>query len=823
MNFIHSVRVKLIGVFLIPVAFIIFLGLISYNKSSKSIIGNYENSSLSTMQMMANYFQLGFESVESKTNQFLTNESIKKYYSGAYEDDSVKELEQFKLIQNLLASNSMNDSVVQDIYIFANYGTGASTRGTLPEKLYQTFKDSEEGKAFMESKSRYMWSGYHHYFDQAAGIGSKDYGLVLTYYLYNTNNKKIGLIVIDIKNAFLTKAMEDTQFGEGSILGFVTKDGKEILMGDYPEGFTFTGTDFYSKYLPESKDLKSKEVKPAEKGQEVSAGSDYVIHEGQEYLYLYVPMEDQEAMICALIPKARITEQANEVLTLTISIVIAACVIAILVGSLFAGNITKTINKTNRVLYQTAKGDLTVSANLNRKDEFNQLANGINHMISGMKELIQRMAFVSNTVSANAGEVGSNSALLLKATEEITKTVEEIEEGAELQASDAQECLDQMSSLSRQIGIVSEKATNIGEIAKVTSQIVKDGTIIIDDLSEKAKNTADVTQVVVEDIGKLEKKSKAVNEIIRTINYIAKQTNLLSLNATIEAARAGEYGSGFAVVADEIRQLSDQSQRAASQISDIIKEILEQTKETVNTARRAEEIVASQEVALNSTVDVFANINHHVEELNENLTQILQGIHEIERAKDDSLRAVSSITTTTQQTAAATGELGATAIEQMNSVEALNKAAMKLNDAVANLEEAIGVFVTESKEDVSEAVASEDEVREIEVKENAVKEDIVIEDTVIDDVSDDIIRENPVKEDAARAAELSDIYVKENAVREAAVYDEAVREEAIREVAASKDELREIAIIEDEISEDEISEDEVREDTLRNEEIKEDV
>lgn len=726
MKFLHSVRAKLIGVFLIPVAFIIFLGLISYNKSSKSIIGSYENSSLTTMHMMANYFQLGFETVESKTNQFLTNESIKKYYSGTFEDDSINELEQFKIIQNLLASNSMNDSVVQDIYIFANYGTGASTKGTLSANLYQTFQDSEEGKAFMESKSRYMWSGYHHYFDKAMDIESKDYGLVLTYYLYNTNNKKIGLIVIDIKNEFLTKAMEDTQFGEGSILGFVTKDGKEILMGDYSEGFSFVDTDFYHQYLPDSDDMESKVVSPAEKGQEMPGGSDYVIHDGQEYLYLYVPMDEQEVMICALIPKARITEQANAVLKLTFSIVIAACVIAILVGTLFASNITKTIKKTNHVLYQTAKGDLTVSANLKRKDEFDQLANGINHMISGMKELIQRMAQVSNIVSANASDVGDNSILLLKATEEITKAVEEIEEGAELQASDAQECLDQMSSLSRQIGIVSEKATNIGEIAKDTSKIAKDGTVIIDDLSEKAKNTADVTQVVVEDIVKLEKKSQAVNEIIRTINYIAKQTNLLSLNATIEAARAGEYGSGFAVVADEIRQLSDQSQVAASQISEIIKEIIEQTKETVNTARRAEEIVASQERALNSTVDVFTNINKYVEDLNVNLDQILQGIHEIERAKEDSLRAVTSITTTTQQTAAATGELGATAIDQMNSVEALNKAAKKLNDAVANLEEAIGVFVTEANEDVSVVEVNED-LSEDEVIKVAKQEDVTAE------------------------------------------------------------------------------------------------
>ncbi|NLP34678.1 MAG: methyl-accepting chemotaxis protein [Clostridiales bacterium] len=694
MSFLHSVRVKLIGLFLIPVAFIIFLGLISYNKSSKSIISSYEDSSLTTMQMMANYFQLGFESVESKTSQFLTNESIKKYYSGIYEEDPISELEQFKLIQNLLASNSMNDSVVHDIYIFANYGTGVSSKGTLPANLYQTFQDSEEGKAFMESKSRYMWSGYHHYFDDVVGIEAKDYGLALTYYLYNTNNKKIGLIVIDIKNEFLTKAMEDTKFGEGSILGFVTKDRKEILIGDYPEGFTFAETEFYTRYLPDSDDTDIKIVKELGE-QEKIGGSDYVSHEGKEYLYLYVPIEEQEVMACALIPKERITQQADEMLMLTFSIVAIACIIAILVGSFFAGNITKTINTTNRVLYQTAKGDLTVGARLNRKDEFHQLANGINHMIAGMKELILRATQVSNTVSTNASDVSNNSSLLLKATEEITKTVEEIEEGSEQQASDAEECLNQMSGLSRQIGIVSEKATNIGEIAEVTSKIVKDGTIIVDDLSGKAKNTVDVTQVVVEDIEKLEKKSQAVNDIIKTMNYIAKQTNLLSLNATIEAARAGEYGYGFAVVADEIRQLSDQSQRAASQISTIIKEMIEQTKETVNTAKRAEDIVASQEVTLINTVDVFSNIEKHVEDLTMNLNQILEGINEIERAKEDTLKAVTSITSTTQQTAAATGELGATAINQMNSVEALNHAANKLNEAVGDLEETIGVFVTE--------------------------------------------------------------------------------------------------------------------------------
>lgn len=692
---LKSVRTKMIGVFLIPVIFIIILGVVSYNKSSKNLIGNYENSSFTTLKMMENYYTLGFESVSGKINQFITNESIKKYYSGTYEGDTSTELEQFKVVQNILASSAMNDSVVKDIYVFANYGSGASTRGSVPSGLFDKFKESEEGKAFIESKNRFMWSGYHHYFDEVVSIEERDYGFALTYYLYSTSNKKIGLIVIDIQNEFLTKAMENANFGEGSMIGFITKDGREILTGDYPEGFNFASTQFYQDYLPIEDDSDIKIKKAGENEEQSKGGIEYVTYEGKPYLYLYTPLEDQDVMVCALIPEGMITKQANEVLVITVSIVIGACLLAIIIGSFFAAGIGKTINKTNQVLHKTAKGDLTVSADLKRTDEFSQLAIGINNMIAGMKDIIRRTTEVSKTVTGNAGEVSDNSTILLQATEEITRAVEEIEQGANLQATDAQECLTQMSHLSNQIGVMSEKAVNIGEITNMTQTIVKEGTVIIDDLSEKANDTVNITQVVIDDIQKLEAKSLAVNAIIGTINEIAEQTNLLSLNASIEAARAGEAGRGFAVVADEIRKLAVQSRNSANKIGDIIEEIVDQTQETVKTTKKAENIVASQEVSLRNTVDVFFSINSHVEKLSSNLKQILDGIEDIEHTKVDTMKAVGSITSTTQQTAAATGELGATATNQMNSVEALNQAATRLNEAVQNLEETMGIFIIE--------------------------------------------------------------------------------------------------------------------------------
>lgn len=686
--FIKSVRIKLIGVILIPVIFIILLGWVSYKKSSSNNIRNYEKSSLTTLMMMSNYFELGFETVAGKASLFLSNDSVKKYYSGTYSEDSVKEIEQYKVVENLLSSNSMNDSIIKNIYLFANYGTGMSAGGTLPDDLYQAFGSSDEGKAFIESKSKYMWSGYHKYLDDKLSKNNKvdndnKYALALTYYLYNVSNKKIGLVVFDIREDFLTKAMENTNFLEGSIIGFVTKDGKEILTGDFEEGFSYTNTDFYQEHLSEENLKKQTEGEFS-----------YVNYNNKTYLYIYTTLKEQEITVCALIPKERITEQSREVLWITISIVIVACLTAIIIGSIFASGIASTIKKTNRILHKAEKGDLKESVQINRKDEFMRLGEGINHMMKGMKDLILQTTQVSRIVSGNANEVEKNAALLLAATKEINNAVEEIEDGTGLQVHDAMECLNQMSTLSNHISRVSESAEKIEEIAEITKSIAKDGTVIIEELKEKAKDTASITNVVISDIEKLEQTSLAVSAIINSINYISEQTNLLSLNATIEAARAGEYGKGFAVVANEIRNLALGTRSAANQVGAIIDEMGSQTKQTVTTAIKAADIVTSWEETLISTVDVFFNINKYVEMLSTNLYHITEELEEIQQAKEDTLKAVASISATTEQTAAATGELGATVIGQMNSVEALNTAALRLGETVKNLEETVSVFMT---------------------------------------------------------------------------------------------------------------------------------
>jgi methyl-accepting chemotaxis protein len=270
--------------------------------------------------------------------------------------------------------------------------------------------------------------------------------------------------------------------------------------------------------------------------------------------------------------------------------------------------------------------------------------------------------------------------------------VSDINAGIAQQAEDTQSCLYQMEHLVVQINSVTDNTRNIEMMAGSTKEVVGRGIVIVDELGAKVKDTSDITSNIIEEIEYLERESMNIGSIVATINSISEQTNLLSLNASIEAARAGIAGRGFSVVADEIRKLADQSTKAAGQIGKIIHQIQLSTKKTVGTARRAEEIVHSQEAALGDTIEVFADINRHVENLTSKLDIISDEVKKIEEAKTNTLGAIESISATAQETSAATNTLDMTASEQLKAVERLNDTAGKLLQYVQILEDAVGAF-----------------------------------------------------------------------------------------------------------------------------------
>ena len=103
-------------------------------------------------------------------------------------------------------------------------------------------------------------------------------------------------------------------------------------------------------------------------------------------------------------------------------------------------------------------------------------------------------------------------------------------------------------------------------------------------------------------MGKTEKSSQEINQIINVIDEIAFQTNFLTLNAGVETARAGEAGCGFAVLASEVRSLTQRSGDAAKEIKDPISPSTSQVGDGV-------QLVAETGVAIEKTVNKIIKIN----------------------------------------------------------------------------------------------------------------------------------------------------------------------------------------------------------------------
>ena len=401
---------------------------------------------------------------------------------------------------------------------------------------------------------------------------------------------------------------------------------------------------------------------------------------------------DDGFTVCALIPQSEILSQAQKIGVVTVTVVVIAFIIALVIGGYLAANISSTIKKIMAKLELAASGDLTATINIKNKDEFGTLAVSTNSMIENVKQLIEKTKHVSTQVDVSVETVSDSAKQLLAETKEITSAIEAIEQGVVQQAEDSEDCLRQMDDLSDKINIVSENSDKIAKIADETTEIVESGITSINELKENTGSTVVITHQVIEEILNLKESSKSIGNIVAAINEIAEQTNLLSLNASIEAARAGEAGRGFAVVASEIRKLAEQSVDSANEIQKIIADINNKTNDTVNIARKAEDVVEVQGKSLENASQVFGQIQNKFEELLSNLNNITGGIERIADAKAQTIDAIQSISAVSQETAAASEEVTETANRQLGAVEGLNTAAQDLLSNSQHLSEAIDLF-----------------------------------------------------------------------------------------------------------------------------------
>ena len=667
-----SIAVKLILSFMIPVTFVIAIGVASYQKASGSIINNYKASSLQAIKMTSEYMNFSFGVVESKGIQYITDSNIKKYFSGV---NSITNAAKYKSeIKDKLLAEQVSDDLIENIHILSDKVAPLSTASKTEENMYSSFLATEGGSKLSEKSDAKYWIGSNEYLDNAMDLDPQKYAI-----RYVCGASVSGTCVIfDVSTSALAEILANLDFGEGSIVEFISEDGRELLKsGEDISDLFLNKEEFYQQAIhSESSDISNK-----------------VTFQGKDYLFISSKIGATGAVVCALIPEENILEQVSDIKRLAIFLVVIACVIAVIIGAGVASGIQRVIRYIITELEKVSRGNLAIELKVRNKDEFGVLAKGINDTISNMRVLLERVKSQSSSVMKSSDQVTASSEVISNATRGISDSMNEIQSGITQQAQDAESCLGQMDILSGKIQTVSGKTEEIVGIASDTKDSVISGIDSMVALKAKARETSQITEQVIHNIETLDSKSKSIGKIVETINQIAVQTNLLSLNASIEAARAGEAGKGFTVVAEEIRKLADQSVSAVKEIEALIKEIQLQTKNTVVIANEADSIVAEQESAVKNTELSLKSLNQNVEKLITNVDMITDSIINIDAARAGTLAAIENISAVSQQTAAATISVNETTQEQMKAVLSLNELSKELDENAQALEGVVLQFI----------------------------------------------------------------------------------------------------------------------------------
>ncbi|TAH66217.1 MAG: methyl-accepting chemotaxis protein [Anaerolineaceae bacterium] len=671
----RGIGVKFVISFMLPVCFVIIIGVISYQKASNSILNNFNQSTLQSINMTGEYMRFGFDSIQDTALQYVMDTNLEKYFLGLFDNDPIQKSTVFTNLRTSLITKQASDTFIENIHIFtAKKDDVLSTSGKTAGGLYQQFIESDTGARLKEDSRMGYWVGRDESFDNTLKLLSEDYCFRYIKGFSSSNST----VIIDVSTTTIGDILNNLSLGRGSIIGFVTGDGREIIKSDRADlpDQVFTNEDFYKESFQS----------------ETEEGSENVAFQGENYIYFYSKVGDTGVMICSLIPVDILVQQVSDIKNLTIVLVVLACIVAIVVGLRMSLGMQGVIRYISSELKKMSQGDLTVKVKVKRKDEFLVLSDTINETIDNMRNLIDKIHKESESVTRSSIMVNESSEEFAKASRNITDAVEEIQVGINQQAQDSESCLLQMDNLSEKIEIVSGKTNEISSIAQDTKQSIGQGMNSMDKLNLKAESTSNITFSIIDKINTLNEKSSTIGKITKTINDIADETNLLSLNASIEAARAGIAGSGFAVVAQEIKKLADQSIVAVRDIGSIIRDMQEQMEEAVLTAREANTIVKEQEGALDDAVESYKDINHHVERLINNVDMILESMNHIDSARSVTLEAIENISAVSQQTAAASISVSETTDYQMNSISTLHQLSKELEENANALSNAVAQF-----------------------------------------------------------------------------------------------------------------------------------
>lgn len=371
----------------------------------------------------------------------------------------------------------------------------------------------------------------------------------------------------------------------------------------------------------------------------------------------------QEAENQKLTPEARMVAGGfqNLMLILTLISLIVSVVIGVLIERSFRKSLGGEPFVAQSAIKQMAQGDLT---NVASNNYHGSILDSLSDMNQKITSIVKNIIGASNSLAGKIEDVSQGSSQVL--------------ESATHQARLTQETAQKLDELRHSIDQVSSIATHTEDNSEMTVEFALQGRQVVNEAALEMEKISATVNTTVEQIERLEDRTKQIGSIVNVISEISDQTNLLALNAAIEAARAGESGRGFAVVADEVRSLAQRTGDATSQIATMINEVQTETAASVAAMNTTQPQVENGKAQTQSASELLQNIEQQANDS-------LKKVKEVALATSSQVTVVGDISN-------AMGDISQMSSESIEHMQSNDNATNALNELASQLKQEVAYF-----------------------------------------------------------------------------------------------------------------------------------
>ncbi len=344
--------------------------------------------------------------------------------------------------------------------------------------------------------------------------------------------------------------------------------------------------------------------------------------------------------------------------------ILIGVIISLIAGFFLMRSIDEPLVRIQKALDIMMNGDLTQKLDYDAQNEFGVLIDGFNRMAGYLEELIAQIQRAGIQVTSSITEIAASSRQQEATANEHAATASEIAASTNQIAATSANLMTTMK--------------RVNSLTKNAAFAAEDGHAGLEHIDQTMVRMEEATGAIVDKLSVLSEKAGDIAGVVKTINKLADQTNLLSLNAAIEAEKAGEYGSGFSVVATEIRRLADQTAVATYDIEQMVQGVQSAVSSAVMGIDKFAKDVRVSVTDIREGGERLEGVIEQVQVLRPQVKVISEGIE----AQSLGARQISD----------ATNQLNSAAQQSAESIGQMNMTIERLQQAAQSLQKAISRF-----------------------------------------------------------------------------------------------------------------------------------